>query len=282
MLAIALLTLAAETSVEFNRDVRPILSGKCFNCHGPDGKARKANLRLDVREAALKKARSGLRPIVPGDPDKSELITRVTSEAATEVMPPAKSGKSLTPAEISILKRWVQQGANYAQHWAWVKPIRPPVPAVKEASLARNPIDRFLLARLEGEKLSFSAESDRAALLRRASIDLTGLPPTLADADLFLNDRRPDAYERAVDRILASPAFGERWAVTGSTWLATPTHRDTPTTPTAPSGRGATGSSTPLMRTCRMTSSPSSSWPATCCRTRRTSRNWRRASTATH
>ncbi len=222
MLALAaLFVAAADPPVDFTRDVRPILASRCFNCHGPDDKTRKAGLRLDLREAATKKLRSGFIAIIPGDVERSDLIARITSDDPTLVMPPAKLGNALKAGEIDILRRWVKQGAKYDQHWAFVAPKRPAVPDGGDSGgsrprLARNPIDRFLLARLEKEKLTFSPEADRASLLRRVSIDLTGLPPTLADADAFLNDKRPGAYERAVERVLASPAFGERWAVT---WL---------------------------------------------------------------
>jgi hypothetical protein len=217
MLAIASLLLFAadEPAVDFTRDVRPILASRCFACHGPDDKARKAGLRLDLREHATKKLRSGFIAIIPGDLERSDLVTRITSADPGLVMPPARLGNPLKPAEIEVLRRWVKQGAKYDKHWAWIPPVRPTVPSAPPG-LARNPIDAFLLARLTREKLTFSPEASPAELLRRVSLDLTGLPPSLADADAFLNDRRPGAYERAVDRLLASPAFGERWA---APWL---------------------------------------------------------------
>lgn len=199
--------------IDFTREIRPILVDRCFQCHGPDEKTRKGGLRLDERDAALKKGRSGAAVIVPGDPAKSELLARVRSEEPTEVMPPKKVGKPLTPHEIDLIERWIREGAPYAKHWAYVTPARPPVPRPRQAERTRNPIDAFLLARLGREQLRPSPEADRATLLRRVTLDLTGLPPTIEDADRFFNDRSPDAYERLVDRLLASPAFGERWAV---------------------------------------------------------------------
>lgn len=207
---------AAAQEVEFNRDVRPLLSSKCFQCHGPDDKARKAKLRLDLRDAALKPGKSGHTPIIPGKADQSEILRRVTTSDEDDVMPPAKSGPPLTQAQVSILKRWIDGGAPYALHWAYVKPTRPPVPDVAGSTRPANDIDRFVLARLGSEKLTPSPEADRYALIRRLSLDLTGLPPTLAEADAFAADHSPDAYDRLVDRLLASPAYGERWA---QVWL---------------------------------------------------------------
>ncbi|MFO0844851.1 MAG: PSD1 and planctomycete cytochrome C domain-containing protein [Gemmataceae bacterium] len=199
--------------VDFTRDVRPILVDRCFQCHGPDEKTRKAGLRLDDRDAALKKGRSGTAAVVPGDPAKSELVSRIRSADPTEVMPPRKVGKPLSPREIDLLERWVREGAPFARHWAYVAPVRPPLPRTKTPGWRRNPMDAFLLARLDRERLAPSPEADRAALLRRVTLDLTGLPPTLEEADRFFRDAGSDAYERLVDRLLASPAFGERWAV---------------------------------------------------------------------
>jgi mono/diheme cytochrome c family protein len=205
----------ATGKVDFTREVRPILVDRCFQCHGPDDKARKAGLRLDERDAALKMLKSGNAAIVSGHPDKSELVARLTADDS-QLMPPKKINKPLSARDKEILTRWVAQGAPYTLHWSWTKPVRPPVPIVTDAAWARNPIDRFLLARSEKEKLRPSAPADKAAILRRVALDLTGLPPTLEEADRFLADARPDAYERLVDRLLASPAFGERWAVS---WL---------------------------------------------------------------
>jgi hypothetical protein len=199
----------AVKAVDFTRDVRPILA-RCFRCHGPDDKARKARLRLDTRTGATRSA------IVPGDPAKSELLARVTSPDPAVVMPPPKSGSRLSPKEVATLRAWIAGGAPYAAHWSYVKPVRPAVPAVRDPQRANNPIDRFVLARLDREGLRPAPPADGLALLRRAAIDLTGLPPSVEMADAFLADRSPDAYEKAVDRLLASPAYGERWA---SSWL---------------------------------------------------------------
>jgi hypothetical protein len=199
--------------VDFTREVRPLLVERCFKCHGPDENTRKAGLRLDERGGATKALRSGLRAVVPGDPAKSELIARVRSKEPTEVMPPAKVGKPLGPREVELLERWVREGAPYARHWAYVAPRRPPVPNPRNGEQAQNPVDRFILEKLDRERLSPAPEADRAALLRRVTLDLTGLPPTIGEADRFFADRAPGAYERLVERLLASPAFGERWAV---------------------------------------------------------------------
>jgi hypothetical protein len=198
-------------AVDFNRDVRPILSGKCFQCHGPDDKARKAGLRLDRRDTATAANRKGRRPIVPGKPDDSELLRRVTADE-DEVMPPARVGKRLSGDEVALLRRWVEQGAAYAQHWAYVKPFRPLLPSVNDKSWPLTPVDVFLLARLEKEGLRPAPPADRYTLIRRLALDLTGLPPTLAEVDRFVADSSPTAYEDLVDRLLASPRYGERWA----------------------------------------------------------------------
>ncbi len=206
----------AAKPIDFARDVRPILAGKCFRCHGPDNKARKAGLRLDTRDGATGKSRSGAIAVVPGDPSKSELLARVTTDDDTEVMPPPKVGPRLTAAEIATLRAWIAGGASYSAHWSYVKPVRPPVSAVSDPGWANNPIDHFILARLDREGLKPTPPAGRAAIIRRVSLDLTGLPPTIEMANAFLSDTRPDAYERMVDRLLAMPTFGERWA---APWL---------------------------------------------------------------
>ena len=203
---------AATLPLEYNRDVRPILADKCFACHGPDASARKGKLRLDVREAALA-PRKGPAAILPGRPDESELVLRIESPHADEQMPPPEAPVRLTSAEAATLRRWIAEGAAYQPHWAFLAPRAEDPPAVRTTGWGRNEVDRFVLAWLEREGLAPAAEADRATLLRRVAFDLTGLPPAPAELDAFLADRRPDAYERAVDRLLASPHYGERMAV---------------------------------------------------------------------
>lgn len=198
--------------VDFNREVRAILSKNCYACHGPDAEHRKAGLRLDVRDQALQKLESGGRAIVPEKPGDSELYVRITADDPEERMPPKKSGRELSAAEVALLKRWIEEGASYAEHWSFVKPVRPAVPAVRNSRWPRNAIDDFVLSRLEQQGLAPAPEADRYTLIRRLSLDLRGLPPTPREVDAFVNDRSPDAYEQLVDRLLADPAFGERWA----------------------------------------------------------------------
>ena len=198
--------------IDFNRDVRPILSAACFHCHGPDPETREAELRLDLRESAVLD-RGGYRVVQPGEPAKSELITRITSEAPELVMPPAGSGHDLSAEQRGILRKWIELGAEYAPHWAFVPPTRPAVPQdIPADAIVFNDVDRFILHRLKQSGLGQSPLADRYALIRRLSLDLTGLPPTRKEVKEFVNDTRPDAYERLVDRLLASPAYGEHWA----------------------------------------------------------------------
>src|SRR6266404_923079 len=187
---------------DFNREIRPILTENCYKCHGPDDGGRKAKLRFDLREAALKPAKSGKIAIVPGAPEKSEMIARVTTTDDDDRMPPLKTGKKLSSAQVESLRRWIAQGAPYATHWAYVKPIRPLLPEVKARTWPHNPVDRFVLARLEREKLRPSARADRLTLIRRVSLDLTGLPPTPEEVAKFMRDRSVRAYEHLVDRLL--------------------------------------------------------------------------------
>jgi hypothetical protein len=219
-------TLHAQEApaVDFSRDVRPILSNHCFKCHGPDAAERQGGLRLDVRDEALAAADSGQHAIVPGDPSKSELVERITSADADLRMPPASEKKPLTAAQQDILKRWIAAGAPYAAHWAFDAPTKPAIPDVPEPNRALGPIDRFLLARLAREGLALSQPAEKAALIRRVSLDLVGFPPTIAEFETFLADDRPDAYERLVDRMLASPLYGERMAVD---WLDASRFADT-------------------------------------------------------
>lgn len=215
---IPLARTAGPKPVDFNREVRPILSDNCFACHGPDEQNRMAGLRLDTREGAIGKV------IVPGDPGASKLLQRIRHEKKALRMPPASFNKTLTPAQIATLERWIQEGAPWETHWSFVPPQRPPLPAVRYEKWVRNPIDAFILARLEREGLTPSPEADRATLLRRVTLDLTGLPPTPAELDSFLADRSPDAYEKRVAELLASPRHAERLALH---WLDLARYADT-------------------------------------------------------
>ncbi|MCC6820772.1 MAG: PSD1 domain-containing protein [Verrucomicrobia subdivision 3 bacterium] len=210
--------------LDFNRDIRPILSDNCYACHGPDAGKRKAGLRLDLKDGALAPLKSGEVAIVPGDLAKSGLIARITTKDEDDLMPPVKSGKRLTAPQINLLKQWIAQGADWKAHWSFIKPERPPVPAVKSQRWPRNPIDSFILARLDKERLRPAKEADKATLIRRVTFDLTGLPPTLAEVDAFLADAKPDAYERLVDRLLQSPRYGEHEA---RYWLDVARYGDT-------------------------------------------------------
>ena len=202
-----------RAGVDFNRDVRPILSDRCFACHGPDGEKRKAGLRLDTAEGATALLKSGERAVVPGKAKESALLERIHSTDRDEIMPPAKLNRPLSAAERGILARWIDEGAVYARHWAFSPPQKHPVPAVKGGAWAQDDIDRFILHALEQQGLAPNAEADRAALLRRASFVLTGLPPTPEQLAAFLADAAPNAYEKQVDALLASPRFGERMAL---------------------------------------------------------------------
>ena len=190
--------------VDFNRDVRPILSENCFACHGFDANQRKAELRLDTKE--------GVADAVKGAKTHDDLLKRIRSSDPDEMMPPPESGKHLTERQKAILARWVGQGAQYKGHWSYIKPTRPAVPAVEQPGFVRNPVDRFVLAKLKELNLVPSPEADRVTLIRRLSFDLTGLPPTPAETKAFVEDVSSDAYEKLVDRLLASPAYGERMA----------------------------------------------------------------------
>jgi len=214
---------------DFSRDVRPILSQHCFKCHGPDDAAREAKLRLDLPESATARTESGKAAIVPGKADSSELIRRIDSHNADEMMPPPAANKPLSDDERRILRAWVAAGAEYKPHWAFVPPRQVPPPGVApraDVPPSRNPIDEFIRAQLESSGLGLqpSPEADRYTLIRRVSLDLIGLPPTPAEADAFVNDSSPNAYERLVDRLLASPHYGERW---GRRWLDVARYADT-------------------------------------------------------
>jgi hypothetical protein len=210
---------AATTRVDFARDIRPILTHHCAACHGFDRKARKAGLRLDLRESALAR-----KAIVPGNPRASRLIKRINAMDDDDRMPPAETKKPLSDRQKHLLRLWIEQGAPYAQHWSFVAPRRIVPPSVKASTWPRNPIDSFLLARMEREGLRPSPGADRATLLRRVTLDLTGLPPTIQEIDAFLADRSPNAYEKVVDRLLSSPRYAERMAMA---WLDAARYADT-------------------------------------------------------
>jgi Protein of unknown function (DUF1553)/Protein of unknown function (DUF1549)/Planctomycete cytochrome C/Concanavalin A-like lectin/glucanases superfamily len=212
---------AAE--IDFSRDILPILSDTCFKCHGPDQKARKAGLRLDTKEGAFRTHKKTL-VIVPGKSTQSELIRRITATDLDEVMPPPDSQRKLSTRQIDLLKRWVDEGAKWGQHWAFVSPQKPALPNPRIQAWARNDVDRFILARLEKEGLQPAPEATRETWLRRVTLDLTGLPPTQAELDAFLADTTQQAFEKVVDRLLASPRFGERMA---AEWLDLARYADT-------------------------------------------------------
>jgi len=201
----ARLRVEVPDRVEFNRDIRPLLSENCTKCHGSDPKSRKGNLRFDTREGMFAEVDKGRYAVVPGSLEKSEVWKRITTTDHDDLMPPAKSGKKLTKAQIEIFKRWIEQGAEWQGHWAFL-PLKKPTPPSTRTS---NPIDAYIRARLDAEGLKPSAEADRATLARRVTLDLTGLPPTPAEVDGFVADRSADAYEKLVDRLIASPRYGE-------------------------------------------------------------------------
>jgi hypothetical protein len=215
LLPIVFVALAAGADpVKFNRDIRPIMSDTCFRCHGPDKRARMAGMRLDRRDDALQPTPSGATPIVPGDPDQSAIVQRIFATDPARRMPPKYAEKVLTEAQKDTIRRWVAEGAIYEGHWAYQPIKRPAVPEVAHAQAPlRNPIDNFIQARLAHEQLTPSPEADRRTLLRRVTLDLTGIPPTPEEAAAFVNDSSPDAYEKVVDRLLASPRYAEMRAM---------------------------------------------------------------------
>jgi hypothetical protein len=210
--------------VDFTRDVRPLLSRHCFKCHGPDDKARKAELRLDRRENALKGGESGEPAIVPKKPEDSELVRRILSDDESEMMPPPAAKLPLSAAQKQIFKLWVEQGGEYVPHWAFVFPRQEPPPEVQNTSWPRNPIDAFVLGRMEAAGLAPSPEADKYTLVRRLYLDLIGMPPSPEEADVFVKDSSPNAYDELVERLLKSPHYGERWA---RKWLDLARYADT-------------------------------------------------------
>ncbi|MCA9061148.1 MAG: DUF1549 domain-containing protein, partial [Planctomycetaceae bacterium] len=218
----AFLTDSLAGELDYSRDIRPILSENCLRCHGPDDKTRQGGLRLDTFAGATAMADTGVA-IVPQQPDASGLVQRITSADVDLRMPPADSGKTLTPDQIALLQQWIAEGAEYTEHWAFREVVRPDVPQL-DADFVRNPIDQFVLAQLQEHGLQPSAPAENTTLIRRVSLDLTGLPPALDQLDAFLADETPDAYERMVDQLLASPHYGERW---GRHWLDHARYADT-------------------------------------------------------
>jgi mono/diheme cytochrome c family protein len=210
--------------VTFNTHIQPILSENCYACHGPDSGSRKADLRLDRAEFAFKPTKSGQAVILKGEGASSEIIKRMRHKDPKEIMPPPATHKVVSERDIALLEKWINQDAGYEEHWSLIPPKLPPVPAVPNSNWPVNPIDRFILDRLQKENLSPAPEADKAALLRRVTLDLTGLPPAPETVDAFLADSRPDAYEKAVDRLLESPAYGEQQA---RYWLDAARYADT-------------------------------------------------------
>lgn len=215
-----------QDTIRYNRDIRPLLSDTCFRCHGPDRNARQAGLRLDLQEEATKKTRSGAFPIVPGRPEESEVIRRIFATEKYEVMPPPDVHKELTAQQKELIRRWVAAGAVYEGHWAWQPVTRPAVPAITALPQApmQNPIDAFIQARLARAGLQPAPEADRRTLMRRVSLDLTGIPPTPQEVAGFVNDRSPDAYEKLVERLLSSPRYAEKQTMH---WLDAVRYADT-------------------------------------------------------
>ncbi len=203
----------ADEPLQYNRDIKRILSENCFFCHGPDHESRQAGLRLDSRDEALEAADSGEAAIVPGKPEESEVIRRIFAESEDERMPPPDSNKKLTAEEKELLKRWIAEGAAYQTHWLYAPLARPATPKVKQRAWAKSPIDAFVLEKLEQKSIKPSAEANRHTLLRRLSLDIIGLPPTPEEVAAFVADTDDDAYAKQVDRLLASPHYGERMAM---------------------------------------------------------------------
>jgi hypothetical protein len=217
--------LAAPKPIDFQREIRPILSDNCFQCHGPDSKNRMAGLRLDLKEAALEKRKNGSAAIVPTNAAASLLYQRIIETNPNKKMPPAYSHKSVSAPQAALLKRWIDEGANWKEHWAYQAPAKPKtLPAVRNAAWVRNPIDRFVLARLEAQALTPAPAAGKRTLIRRVALDITGLPPKAEEIDAFLKDTAPSAYEKMVDRYLASPHYGEH---RGRYWLDAARYADT-------------------------------------------------------
>lgn len=225
----SVLSLYAQTGrnagrpIDFQKEIRPLLSENCFHCHGPDSTTRMAGLRLDQKDAALEARKNG-SAIVPGKPDTSLLYQRITAEKPARRMPPISSHKTLTPQQVAIFKQWIEQGAPWKEHWAYKAPVKAQPPVVKNVAWSHSPIDRFLLAKIEAAGLTPAPAADKRTLIRRVALDATGLPPTPAEIDQYLKDTRPNAYEQMVDRYLGSPHYGEQ---RGRYWLDAARYADT-------------------------------------------------------
>lgn len=265
---------AATYTPTFNRDIRPIFSENCYACHGPDKNTRKAKLRLDNPESAYQE-RDGAYAIVPGKPDESELVAHISSTDPEEIMPPPKSGKKLSAAQITLLKDWIAAGAKYETHWSYLPVRRPDVPAVKNNNWPINPIDNFILARLEKENLEPSDEADGRTLIRRLSFDITGLPPNVDEAKKFKNSSASQSYKSLVRDLLASPHYGERMAMH---WLDLVRYADTVgyhgdmTYSVWPYRDYVSKRSTAI---CDSTNSRANNWRAIFCQVRPVSKKWR-------
>ena len=240
----------------FTRDIKGLLSNRCIRCHGPDAEARHGGgedgLRLDIFEGATEDL--GGYAIVPGDADQSELIIRVTAKDTDLVMPPPEAGEPLSDKERALLRQWINSGAEYEPHWAYTRISRPVIPNVVDTSWPRNPIDRFILAKLESEGLKPSQEADRMTLARRLALDLTGLPVSPEQVDQFVADVSKDAFEKFVDALLSHPGYGEHMAEVGLISLDMQTVLDTRTIPHERYGRTEIGLSMPSIKICHLTS----------------------------
>ena len=222
--AAAAVCWAEETAAPaFNDVIRPLLSEKCFSCHGPDQAQLKANLRLDLKEDVFSEER-GYAIVTPGDPENSLLYIRISEENEHYRMPPIASGKKLEPEEIEAVRLWILAGAEWEEHWAFIPPERPEPPKVSAEERIRNPVDAFILEQLERRGLTYSPEADRRILARRAAFDLTGLPPEIAEVEAFVNDEQPDAYDRYINALMAKPTYGEHMA---RFWLDAARYADT-------------------------------------------------------
>ena len=213
LLLISLPSLQVQISgkISFNKDIQPILSSNCYSCHGPDSESREADLRLDTREGAIMDL-GGFRAVDPGKPEESEIILRIESEDQDEVMPPPESGHVISSEQLALLKEWIETGAEYETHWSFKTPHKQPLPDIKRKEWPLSPIDHFVLKKLETENLPISKDASRHAWIRRVFLDITGLPPTIEQAEQFYNDQENGAYEKVVDHLLSSDAYGEHWA----------------------------------------------------------------------